>query len=52
MVYKFFDKKRKGIGVYTEEKHNEQLAKELHQPIIRNFKKMTVYSGFIQYLRC
>ena len=27
-------------------KHNEQLAKELHKPIIRNFKKRTVYSGF------
>ena len=27
-------------------KHNEQLAKELHKPIIRDFKKRTVYSGF------
>ena len=25
---------------------NKQLAKELHKPIIRNFKKRTVYSGF------
>ena len=25
-------------------KHNEQLAKELHKPIIRNFIKGTVYS--------
>ena len=25
---------------------NEQLAKELHKPIIRNFRKRTVYSGF------
>ena len=25
---------------------NEQLADELHKPIIRNFKKRTVYSGF------
>ena len=27
-------------------KHNEQLAEELHKPIIRNLKKITVYSGF------
>ena len=27
-------------------KHNEQLAKELHKPIIRKFKKRKVYSGF------
>ena len=46
MVYKFFDKKSKGSGVNIEVKHNEQLAKELHKPIIRNFKKRTVYSGF------
>ena len=26
--------------------HNEQLAKELHKPMITNFKKRTVYSGF------
>ena len=37
MVYKFFDKKSKGSGVNIEAKHNEQLAKELHKPIIRNF---------------
>ena len=36
MVYKFFDKKSEGSGVNTEVKHNEQLAKELHKPIIRN----------------
>ena len=27
-------------------KYNEQLAKELHKPIIRKLKKRTVYSGF------
>ena len=36
MVYKFFDKKLTGSGVHIEVKHNEQLAKELHKPIIRN----------------
>ena len=46
MVYKFLDKKSTGSGVNIEVAHNEQLAKELHKPIIRNFKKRTVYSGF------
>ena len=39
MVYKFFDKNSKGNGVNIEMKHNEQLAEELHKPIIRTFKK-------------
>ena len=47
MVYKFFDKNSTGSDVNMEVKHNEQLAKELHKPIIRNFKKITVYSRFI-----
>ena len=50
MVYKSFDKKSKGIGV----KHfntklipqNNQLADELHKPIIRKFEKRKVYSAF------
>ena len=54
MVYKFFDQKSaslpdksvKGSGVNIPLEFNEQLAKELHRPIIRNFKKRTVYSGF------
>ena len=54
MVYKFFDKNSasltdksvSGSGVNIEVKHNEQLAEELHKPIIKNFKKRTVYSGF------
>ena len=46
MVYKFVNKKSKSGGVNIEIKHNEQLAKELHKPIIRNLKKKTVYSGF------
>ena len=46
MVYKFFDKKLKGSGVNIEMMHNEQLAKELHKPIIRNSKKRKVYSRF------
>ena len=47
MVYKFFDKKSTGNVVANNEiKQNLQLAKELHKPIIRKFKKRNVYSGF------
>ena len=45
MVYKFFDKKSKGIGVKLIPE-NEQLANELHKPIIRKFEKRKVYSTF------
>ena len=38
MVYKFFDKKSKGTGIKNEIKQNQQLANELHKPIIRKFK--------------
>ena len=37
MVYKFFDKKSTGSGVNIPLEFNEQLAKELHKPIIRKF---------------
>ena len=54
MVYKFFDKKTKGSGVTTLANksaiksipQNEELAEELHKPIIRKFKKRKVYSAF------
>ena len=46
MAYKFFDKKSKGSGVNILWKFNGQLAKELHQPVIRKFWKRKVYSGF------
>ena len=46
MVYKFFIKKSAGSGVNTPLEFNDQLAKELHKPIIRKFKKRKVYSGF------
>ena len=39
MAYRFFNKKSKRSGVNTEVKHNEQLARELHKPIILRFKK-------------
>ena len=53
MVYKLFDKKTKGSGVTLANKsaiksipQNEELAEELHKPIIRKFKKKKVYSAF------
>ena len=44
MVYKFFDKKSTGSGIKFMS--NEQLADELHKPIIRKFKRRKVYSSF------
>ena len=36
-----------GSGISNNDiKQNLQLAKELHKPIIRNFKKRAAYSGF------
>ena len=50
MVYKFFDKKSKGSGVkHVNTKltpQNQQLAKELHNPIIRKFEKRKVHAAF------
>ena len=57
MIYKFFDSKvaspdKKSVGsgakrVNTKSTpQNEQLAEELHKPIIRTFKKRKVYSTF------
>ena len=46
MVYKCFDKNSTGRDVNIPLELNEELAKELHKPVIRNFKKRTVYSGF------
>ena len=49
MVYKCFDRKSSlGSGVANNKfKQNLQLAKELHKPIIKNFKK----EEFIQDLK-
>ena len=53
MVYKIFHKKSKGSGVATlanksaiKSMPNQQLANELHNPIIRKFKRRRVYSSF------
>ena len=44
MVYAFFDKKSTGSSVNIPLEFNEQLAKELHKPIIKKFQKRKVYS--------
>ena len=53
MFYKFFDKKTKGRGLTLPNKsaiksipQNEQLAEELHKPIIKKLKTRKVYSAF------
>ena len=54
MVYTFLDKKSKGSGVTAlanksaikSVSQNQQLAEELHKPIIRKFKKRKVHSAF------
>ena len=50
MVYKFFDKKSKESGtkqVNTKlTPQNQQLAEELHKPIIRKFEKRKVHAAF------
>ena len=45
MVYNFSDEKTEGSGIKSMSQ-NEQLAEELHKPIIRKFKKRIVYSSF------
>ena len=50
MVYKFFDKKSVGNGAkHVNAKitpQNQQLAEELHKPIIRKFEKRKVHAAF------
>ena len=42
----WFKKFLKGGGVNIPLESNEELARELHKPIIRNFKKVIVHSRF------
>ena len=53
MVYKFFNKKSAGSGVVTlanksaiKSMPNQQLANELHKPIIKKFKSRRAHSSF------
>ena len=52
MVYKFFDKKSVGSGAkHVNTKitpQNQQLAEELHKPIIRKFKKKEKYKQHLK----
>ena len=43
----FFDKKSSARAMKNDIMSNKDLAEELHQPIIRNFKKRKVHSVFI-----
>ena len=43
MIYKYFDKESKGAGIKNKIKENQQLANELHKPIIRIFKRRSVF---------
>ena len=47
MVYKFFDKESSGSGAKSQIIQNEELAEELHKPIIRKVEKRKVYLSFI-----
>ena len=50
MIYKFFDEKSSESGAkHVNTKltpQNQQLAEELHKPIIRKFEKRKVHSAF------
>ena len=47
MVYNFFDEKSTGSGMKNQITQNQQLAEELHKPIIRKFQK----EKFIDHLK-
>ena len=47
MVYKSFDKKTFGSCIKNENISNKQIVEELHETIIRKFKKIKVHSPFI-----
>ena len=48
MAYKFFDKKFFHSGIKNENISDQQLAEELHKPIIRKFNKRKVQSPFVE----
>ena len=50
MVYKYFDKKSSGGANNSGTMSNQELAEELHKPIIRKFEKRNVYSSFIDII--
>ena len=46
MVFKFSHKKFTGGAVKNQNMENQELAEELHKPIIRKFEKRKVYWSF------
>ena len=44
MVYKFFDKNSRGSGIAMSQ--NKQLAEDLHEGIVKKFKRRKIYSSF------
>ena len=47
IVYKFFGKKTSGSSIKNENMSDQQIAEELHKPIIKKLKKRKVHSPFI-----
>ena len=47
MAYKLFDKKSSDSNVKNKNMSDQQLAEQLHKPIIRKFKKRKLQSPFI-----
>ena len=53
MAYNCFDKRSSGSGINNENISNKELAKQLHKPIIRKFKKKkSALTFYGQYLGC
>ena len=53
MVYKFLDKKSTGTFTHTGTGinfKNQQLAQELHKPVIKKFNKRKVYLSFKDHM--
>ena len=48
MAYEFCDKKTSGSGIKNENMSDQQLAKILHKPIIRKFRKRKVHRPFTE----
>ena len=47
MIYKFFDKKiRSGATIKAKVTVNEDLALELHTPVIKKLKRRKIYARF------
>ena len=50
MVFKSFDKKIWGGGIKNDNMPNQELAEELHKPIIRKFKNWIVVLADMQLI--